>query len=82
MGQSESLRERKEQHKPKNIKSKLDDKAIYVSMNKVITYLNERFNMLESFSNYEIVFEKTIKVEDMINFIKLNGVRESHLSVQ
>ena len=76
MGQSESLRERKEQHKPKNIKSKLDDKAIYVSMNKVITYLNERFNMLESFSNYEIVFEKTIKVEDMINFIKLNGVRE------
>ena len=34
-------------------------------MNKVITYLNERFNMLESFSNYEIVFEKTIKVEDI-----------------
>ena len=57
LGQSESLRLRREQHKPKNSKSKLDDKAIYVAMNKVISYLNVRFDMFNSFPDYYIIFE-------------------------
>lgn len=32
MSQHDSLRERVEQHKPKNIKSKLDDKDVYKAM--------------------------------------------------
>ena len=39
MSQHESLRERKEQHKPKNTKSKIDDKDIYKSMELVQKYL-------------------------------------------
>jgi type II restriction enzyme len=75
MSQSESLRNRIEQHKPKNKKSKLDDKAIYIAMNMVISYLETRFEFENKFTNYEICFEKTIKVEDMIRFIKSKGVR-------
>ena len=75
MSQSESLRNRIEQHKPKNEKSKLDDKAIYVAMNKVIEYLEERFDFYKKFPNYEICFEKAIKVKDMIDFIKSKGIR-------
>lgn len=42
MSQHDSLRERVEQHKPKNIKSKLDDKDVYKAMELVKKYLKDK----------------------------------------
>lgn len=75
MSQHESLRNRKEQHKPKNMKSKKDDKDIYLAMNYVHLYLLERFKMLTDYPDYEIVFEKNIEVKYMIEMIKKAGLR-------
>ena len=75
MSQHESLRNRKEQHKPKNMKSKKDDKDIYLAMNYVHLYLLERFKMLTDYPDYEIVFEKNIEVKYMIELIKKAGLR-------
>ena len=73
MSQTDLLRERYEQHKPKNNKSKYTDKKIYRAMNAVIDYLQKRFeNMLDG---YEIVFEKHIEIEYMIKFIRSKGIR-------
>lgn len=77
LGQSESLRRRVEQHKPKNNKSKIDDKDIYIAMNRVVEYLEYRFNLANPVGgrNYKILFEKQISTEYMINFIKEKGKR-------
>jgi type II restriction enzyme len=73
LSQRELLRERYEQHKPKNTRSKNTDKAIYSSMEAVIEYLHHRFKgMLD---DYEITFEKNIKIDYMIKFIKQKGIR-------
>lgn len=69
MSQHESLRSRKEQHKPKNKESKKDDKDIYLAMNNVHQYLLDRFKMSENYLDYEIVFEKNIEVRYMIEMI-------------
>ena len=45
MTQHDSLRNRVAQHKPKNIKSKIDDKDIYVAMGNVKNYLEKRFEI-------------------------------------
>ena len=74
MANSKQLRENKNQHKPKNKTSKLDDNIIENASNRVIKYLKERFK--EKLNNYEIVFEKEIKVSYMIDFIKKKGLRE------
>ena len=42
MSQHDSLRERIEQHKPKNVKSKIDDKQVYQAMDRVKKYLKEK----------------------------------------
>lgn len=75
MSQSDDLRNRIEQHKPKNEKSKLDDKAIYRAMEQVTAYLLSRFDFKEIFADYEIVFEKEIKAKEMIEFIRGRGLR-------
>ncbi len=75
MGQSDSLRNRKNQHKPKNEKSKLDDKNIYVAMNEVTSYLYSRFDIKNQFPDLEISFEKSIDISYMIDFIKRKKVR-------
>ena len=75
MSQHESLRNRTEQHKPKNSKSKIDDKDIYSAMNNVQRYLLDRFKMLVDYPDYEIVFEKCIEVKYMIEMIKKAGLR-------
>lgn len=71
--QHELLRERINQHKPKNDKSKVDDKRIYEAMLNVIKYLKVRF--AGQIDDYEITFEKKIKIEYMINYIKDKGIR-------
>jgi len=75
MSQHESLRRRTEQHKPKNLKSKRDDKDIYLAMKYVHFYLMDRFKMLTEYPDYEIVFEKYIEVKYMIDLIKKAGLR-------
>jgi len=75
MSQHELLRNRYEQHKPKNSISKKDDKNIYLAAKKVMEYLEERFEMETKFENYHLKFEKTIKICDMINFLKKRGAR-------
>lgn len=75
MGQHESLRNRIEQHKQKNTKSKLDDKQIYVAMQNVAEYLVQRFDMPTKFPRFQIQFEKNIKVQYMIDMIKKRNVR-------
>ena len=42
MATSDQLRKSKKQHKPKNIKSKRNDKAIYQAMQACTRYLEER----------------------------------------
>ncbi|QSH98926.1 restriction endonuclease [Treponema phagedenis] len=73
---SKSLRNRTEQHKAKNTKSKNDDKNIYKAMKKVIEYLKERFKNEANFSGYDIIFERTIEIQYMIDFIKMKNVRQ------
>lgn len=75
MSQHELLRHRHEQHKPKNMHSKKDDKNIYVAASKVIDYLRVRFDMDNKYNNYHLEFKKSIKICDMINFIKKSGIR-------
>ena len=75
MSQSESLRNRAEQHRPKNINSKQDDKNIHIAMNKVIHYLKGRFDFEDEYKTYDIIFENEIEIEYMINFIKKRNIR-------
>jgi len=71
--QHDSLRKRFEQHKPKNEKSKIDDKNIYASMMKVINYLDNRFS--GQLADYKISFSKSIEIKYMIDLIKSKNVR-------
>lgn len=75
MSQHESLRERFEQHKPKNILSKNDDKEVYAAAEMVMEYLKERFKMATEYENYHLEFARAIKICDMIDFIKKKKVR-------
>ena len=75
MSQHELLRQRFEQHKPKNIQSKKDDKDIYVAAEAVINYLHDRFDMDNNFENYHLEYDNKIKISDMIGFIKKKGIR-------
>ena len=75
MSQHDSLRTRFEQHKPKNKLSKNDDKDIYAAAEKVINYLQMRFEMDDKYENYHLEFQKSIKICDMIDFIRKRGLR-------
>ncbi len=71
--QHDLLMERVNQHKPKNSKSKQDDKNIYIAMKKVIDYLDVRFG--NSIKDYNIVFSKEISISYMIDLIKTKDLR-------
>ena len=73
--QSDRLRLRTEQHKPKNRKSQLEDKAVYAAMQRVIGYLQARFDFAETYPGCGLAFEKALKVEDMVAHIRRNGCR-------
>lgn len=73
MTQHDSLRKRTEQHKPKNEKSKHDDKDVYKSMAMVMDYLR---NKKEFASDCDLEFSHQIEVKYMIDFIKRKGVRK------
>ncbi|MCY4577286.1 MAG: restriction endonuclease [Candidatus Kaiserbacteria bacterium] len=69
MATHKQLRENKDQHKPKNTKSKVDDKRVLEAMNKTIQYINERFPNLET-DGYYIEYQKRVNLSDLIAIIK------------
>lgn len=75
MTQHESLQYRVAQHKPKNTKSKIDDKEINIAANNVIAYLKKRFDMANKWPDYELLYDKKIKIIDMIKFIESKKIR-------
>lgn len=77
MSQHDSLRERIEQHKPKNAKSKEDDKDVYKAMYRVADYLKSKLEFRGFFSeDYDLDFQHEIEVRYMIDFIKRKHVRK------
>ena len=75
MASSKHLRENINQHKPKNKKSKVDDKEIYKAMNACILYLRDRFK--KDLKEWDLVFEKRLYFKDMINAISNQGLRSN-----
>lgn len=76
MANSEHLRENKNQHKPKNKESKIDDKIIYQAMKDVINYLKKRLET--HLANYELIFKKEISFEEMIFISRQSGLRTNY----
>lgn len=71
MSQHDSLRERNEQHKPKNIKSKIDDKDVYQAIELVKKYLKDKKDFKNYFENdWDLEFSSEIEIKYMIDFIK------------
>lgn len=74
MADSSTLRQSSEQHKPKNIHSKIDDKLIYEAMNDCVDYLNKRLNkQIKEYGSLE--FKKSITYKEMMSTIKSKKVR-------
>lgn len=77
MSQHDSLRGRLEQHKPKNLKSKEDDKDVYKAMYRVVDYLTKKSEFQKFFKDeYVLDFCHDIEVKYMISFIKRKHVRK------
>ena len=76
MSQHDSLRSRTDQHLPKNSKSKADDQDVYKAMQKVKEYIKGKPEFSSYFvSEWDIDFEKSIKISYMIDFIKRKQIR-------
>jgi len=74
MANSDQLRRSKEQHKPKNVQSKNDEKLIYAAMRQTISYLQVRLgNHLEE---YRLEFEREISFDQLIRIIGNSGLRK------
>ena len=74
MSDSASLRKNTEQHKPKNTKSRQDDKAIYAAMKQCIEYLEDRLS--EHLQGYRLEFDKKITFAQLISVIGNSGLRK------
>lgn len=68
MSNSESLRQRFNQHLPKNTLSKDDDKKVGVVMGRVVEYLNSRFKLSEL--GYYLEYVQKISLVELIDIIK------------
>ncbi|WP_283272037.1 EcoRI family type II restriction endonuclease [Spiroplasma sp. SV19] len=84
MATSEQLRMNKNQHRPKNLNSKKDDKEIYYAMQKVIKYLVKRFenisNIDEKNKEFYIEYSKTISIGFMNKMIKNKCIRREYFN--
>lgn len=76
MANSQQLRQNLNQHKPKNSKSKIDDKKIYQAMSLVEEYILKKFQKELQKDNFKIEFKKTISYVEMIENIKSKNVRK------
>jgi len=68
MSRSDELRQRREQHRPKNTVSKGDDKKVAIVMDRVVQYLNDRFKLNDL--GYYLEYVKSIKLSELIDIIK------------
>jgi type II restriction enzyme len=68
MAKSDQLRQNSNQHIPKNILSKGDDKKVVEAMKKVIDYINGRLTLEEK--GYRLQYSDRIKLHDLLNIIK------------
>lgn len=68
MNKSDSLRQRKNQHTPKNVLSKGDDRKIAVVMDRVVLHLNERFKLADL--GYYLEYVRSIKLSELIGIIR------------
>ena len=77
MSNSEQLRKNTNQHTPKNIKSKEDDKKIVQAQREVEKYLQKRFSdYFTEEQGYYTDLEKNISYEIMYKFIKDKKLRK------
>ena len=76
MSTSEQLRRSKEQHKPKNVQSKRDDKELFTAMEKCAQYLKRKFSKELRAANFNLELERGISYEVMMNVIRAKGLRE------
>lgn len=74
MATSEQLRKNTEQHKPKNTKSKKDDKAIYLAQARVQEYLYDRFSS-QFKHDYFLQFDQAISFGQMQKVIRNSRLR-------
>ena len=79
MSRSDELRQRSEQHKPKNTLSKGDDKKVAVVMDEVVQYLNDRFKLDDL--GYYLEYVKSIKLSELIGIIKSYDKRTEFASL-
>lgn len=76
MSQHDSLRHRTAQHKPKNRKSKIDDKDVYRAMEMVRQYIFNKKDFQSYFTtDWDIEFAPDIEIKYMIDFIKKKNIR-------
>lgn len=68
MTNSDLLRERLNQHLPKNTLSKGDDRKVGEVMRRVVEYLDSRFKLADL--GYYLEYVKTIKLSELIDIIK------------
>lgn len=76
MSQHDSLRERTEQHKVKNMFSKNDDKSIAIASKMVINYIQTRFNFIIKENNYTFDYSDSISLGEIAKFIQRKGMRK------
>ena len=79
MSQHESLRERKEQHKPKNTKSKIDDKDINTFDSKELAKIVSAVRKSPTFFNISIRDNLSIfdpNFENIVYFCKLFNIHD------
>lgn len=74
MASSDQLRSNKEQHQPKNTKSRIDDKVIYRAMRQCIEYLKKR--MGDNLRGYHLEFSKNIAYHQLMQIIANSGLRK------
>lgn len=83
MSQSDSLRNRSNQHKPKNNVSKQEDKAVAAAADRVIDYIESRFAsvLADNVDNvnhtyFDLTYEDSITIGDIVRFITRKGHRK------
>ena len=76
MANSDDLRKNINQHKPKNVESKFDDKNIAQAMQKTIDYVENRFSQISNFNGFYLEFSGRLSLKEMMENIKNGGIRK------
>ena len=76
MSTSEQLRRRTEQHKPKNVQSRKDDKELFRAMEECARYLKRKFGKELKAAQFSLVLERRISYEVMMEVVRAKGLRQ------